>query len=388
MQLVCESLKRADPLSVFAIPMSTPLYAPDLAAPASKPWSGDQDETLCCVQIRQETVDVKTFVLAANNPRSFRYLPGQFITLELQIDGLSVNRCYTLSSTPTRPDLVSITVKRVPGGVASNWLHDHLRVGMALGVMGPSGEFSCFRAPAKRYLFLSGGSGVTPLMSMTRALHDLGSNADIVFVHCARTPADILFPEELTLMARNMTQLRLGLVCEQLTPGSAYAGHLGRMDAARLAHIAPDFLRRDIYTCGPTAFMAAVRALLGVAGFDMRRYREESFSFEATAPRVPPLNQGFETENENAVSTFQIQLQKTGQLFSCRADQTILQAAMAAGLRLPSSCTAGACGTCKTRKISGHVAMKHAGGIRQREIDQGWILPCCSKPSGDVTLDR
>ncbi|HEY3048618.1 MAG TPA: FAD-binding oxidoreductase, partial [Polaromonas sp.] len=119
--------------------MSTPLHAPDLAAPASQPWSADQDETLRCVQIRQETVDVKTFILAAKSPRSFRYLPGQFITLELQINGRSVNRCYTLSSTPTRPDLVSITVKRVPGGEVSNWLHEHLRVGMDLGAMGPSG---------------------------------------------------------------------------------------------------------------------------------------------------------------------------------------------------------------------------------------------------------
>ena len=110
--------------------MSTLPHAPDFAAPASPPWSSDRDETLRCVQVRQETHDVKTFVLAAQGPRSFRYLPGQFITLELDIAGSKVNRCYTLSSTPTRPDLVSITVKRVPGGTVSNWLHDNLRPGM------------------------------------------------------------------------------------------------------------------------------------------------------------------------------------------------------------------------------------------------------------------
>ncbi|HEY3046029.1 MAG TPA: iron-sulfur cluster-binding domain-containing protein [Polaromonas sp.] len=233
---------------------------------------------------------------------------------------------------------------------------------------------------------MSGGSGVTPLMSMTRALHDLGSDADIVFVHCARSPADVLFPEELSLMARNMTQLRLATVCEQHSPGSAYAGHLGRMDAARLAHIAPDFLQRDVYTCGPAPFMAAVRALLVAAGFDMQRYREESFSFEAAAPEA--MNNATAAQNENAVSVYQIQLQKMGQAFSCRADQTILQAAVTAGLRLPSSCSSGACSTCKTKKIAGQVEMKHAGGIRQREIDQGWILPCCSRPVSDIALDR
>ncbi|RST45388.1 hybrid-cluster NAD(P)-dependent oxidoreductase [Variovorax sp. DXTD-1] len=363
------------------------MNAPDFTAPAPRPWSADQDESLRCVHIRQETHDVKTFVLAADGARQFRYLPGQFITLELDIAGRKINRCYTLSSAPTRPDLVSITVKRVPGGPVSNWLHDNLRVGMAVGAMGPSGEFSCFKAPAQRYLFLSGGSGITPLMSMTRALHDLGSNADIVFVHCARSPADVLFPEELGLMARNMPHLRLATVCEQHTPGSAYAGHLGRLDAPRLAHIAPDLLQRDVYTCGPAPFMAAIRTLLSGTGFEMSRYREESFSFGSAPHGSPAAPQLTGSAGENS-SVYKIQLKRTGKEFDCRSDQTILQAAVVAGLRLPFSCTSGACGTCKSKKISGHAEIKHTGGIRQREIDQGWILPCCSKPLSDIALDR
>lgn len=368
--------------------MSFPSHTPDLSAPASRVWSSDEDETLRCVHVRQETHDVKTFVLAADTPRSFRYLPGQFITLELDIGGRRINRCYTLSSTPTRPDQVSITVKRVPGGVVSNWLHDNLKAGMALGAMGPSGAFTCFSAPAKSYLFVSGGSGVTPLMSMTRALHDLGSDADIVFLHCARTPADLLFAEELTMMARNMPRLRLAMVCEHHTPGSHYAGHLGRMDAHRLAHIAPDFRERDVYTCGPAPFMAAVRGLLEGGGFDMQRYREESFSFESLPVETLEGAVNAQAESESTTKTYRIQLQKLAAEFECRSDQHILHAAIAAGFRLPSSCSSGACGTCKTRKVSGQVDMKHAGGIRQREIDQGWMLPCCSKPTSDIVLDR
>lgn len=370
--------------------MSTPIYAPDFSAPVSAPWNSDQDETLRCVHIRQETADVKTFVLAASaGPRQFRYLPGQFITLELDIGGTKVNRCYTLSSTPTRPDLASITVKRVPGGTVSNWLHDNVRVGMDLGVMGPSGAFSCFAVPlVKSYLFMSGGSGVTPLMSMARALHDLGSDADVVFVHCARTPADVLFAEELALMARNMPRFRIAIVCEQHPPGSSYAGHLGRMDAARLAHIAPDFMQRDVYTCGPAPFMAAVRGLLASAGFEMLRYREESFSFESPPADSPAAPDNQEIAKENTEIIYKIDLQKIGSSFNCSADQTILKASVAAGLRFPSSCSSGSCGTCKTKKISGTVDMKHAGGIRQREIDQGWFLPCCSKPTSDMVLER
>jgi ferredoxin-NADP reductase len=367
--------------------MSFPAHLPDFAGAPSQSWSSDRDETLRCIHIRQETHDVKTFVLAADAPRSFRYLPGQFITLELDINGQKINRCYTLSSTPTRPDVVSITVKRVPGGAVSNWLHDHLRVGMALGVMGPSGDFSCFPPTAKQYLLMSGGSGVTPLMSMARALHDLGSNADVVFVHCARTPADVLFAEELALMARNMPKFRVAIVCEQHTAGSSYAGHLGRIDAARLAHIAPDFMQRDVYTCGPAPFMGAVRTLLDQAGFDMARYRQESFSFEETVAAAAATTEPTQATPGGAV-LHTITLKKTAQSFRCAEDQTILQAAFAAGVRLPSSCSSGACGTCKSLSLSGKVQMQHAGGIRQREIDQGWMLPCCSKPLSDVALDR
>lgn len=190
------------------------------------------------------------------------------------------------------------------------------------------------------------------------------------------------------MMARNMAHLRLAMVCDQHTPGSSYAGHLGRLDAARLAHIAPDFMQRDVYTCGPAPFMAGVRGLLSAAGFEMPRYREESFSFESKSAESAAAADYQDAEKENAVASYKIDLGKMGISFNCRADQTILQASMHAGLRLPSSCSSGQCGTCKTKKISGKVEMKHAGGIRQREIDQGWILPCCSRPVSDIALDR
>jgi ferredoxin-NADP reductase len=368
--------------------MNAPL--PEFAISASPTWQAGIDDSLLCVQVRDETHDVKTFVFEAPSPRSFRYLPGQFITLELEIDGVPINRCYTLSSTPTRPDRVSITVKRVPGGKVSNWLHDNLRTGHRLDVMGPSGGFSCFAEPADRYLFLSGGSGITPLMSMTRALHDLAATADVVFVHCARTPADILFAEELALLARNMPRFRFAVVCEQHGANPAYAGYLGRIDGALMAHMAPDFLTRDVYTCGPAPFMGAVRSLLSDAGFDMQRYREESFSFDSLSSSLPIAEPAglVAPDARQPIGMYRVKLNKVGDEFDCAADQTLLQAATAAGLRMPSSCTSGLCGTCKTLKLSGDVQMQHAGGIRQREIDKGWILPCCSRPVSDIVLDR
>src|SRR6201996_6345146 len=98
------------------------------------------------------------------------------MTYAFEIGGETVHRCYTISSSPTRPDTISITVKRVPGGPVSNWLHDNLRPGMAVRATGPMGVFSAMEHPARKYLFLSGGSGITPLMSMTRSYRDLAAD--------------------------------------------------------------------------------------------------------------------------------------------------------------------------------------------------------------------
>ena len=107
-------------------------------------WDAETDDVLVCRLVRDETHDVKTFVFSAREPRLFRYKPGQFLTLDLPIGGQVINRCYTISSAPTRGHLISITVKRVPGGIVSNWLHDTLKPGYELRAVGPLGEFTAF----------------------------------------------------------------------------------------------------------------------------------------------------------------------------------------------------------------------------------------------------
>ena len=133
---------------------------------ASAPWDAEADDRLVCLAVRDETHDVKTFVLSPREPRRFAYAPGQFLTFSFEIGTDTIHRCYTISSAPTRPNAISFTVKRVPGGPVSNWLHDTLKPGDTVRALWPMGDFSCFTHPAKRYLLLSGGSGVTPMMSM------------------------------------------------------------------------------------------------------------------------------------------------------------------------------------------------------------------------------
>lgn len=337
-------------------------------------WDPERDDTLVCAGVRDETDDVRTFVFRAEPERLFGFLPGQFMTLELEAAGLQ--RCYTIASPPTRPYRLEISAKR--GGPGSSWLHEMMRPGVRVRASGPSGEFSFGAAPQGKFLFLAAGSGITPLMSMARAAHDLGADADIVLLQSARTAADLLFPGELATMSARSGFRAVGIV-ERDRPGARWDGFRGRLCAAILAAAAPDFAERRVYCCGPAPYMAAVRDLLRGAGYDMDRYREESFAFAAdeTAPE-PILDR----------DGFTVRFASSNRSIACPADTPVLVAARAAGIRLPSACNKGVCGTCKSRMLSGTVEMAHGGGIRQREIDAGMVLLCCARPTSDLVVER
>lgn len=344
-----------------------------------EPWDEERDATLLCIATRQETHDVRTFVFRPDAPRLMHFLPGQFMTLDL--DAIGLQRCYTIASPPTRPFRVEITAKR--SGPGSTWLHENMRPGMRLRVSGPSGAFSFGEAPRGKYLFLAAGSGITPLMSMARAAHDLGAETDIILLQSARSAADLLFPAELHAMAAR-PGFRTASVVERDAPSVPPDTFEGRLSAPILAAAAPDLSEREVFCCGPAPYMDSVRALLGEAGYDMRRYHEESFSFSAGdaepadgAPAAP-----------TAEAAFTVVFSRSGITVACPAGTTVLNAARAAGLRLPSACQKGVCGTCKSRLVEGTVDMRHNGGIRQREIDNGMALLCCATPTSNLVVER
>lgn len=354
--------------------MTSPLVEP----PAL--WNPDLDGRLVCRAVLRETADVKTFVFAAAEGRRFHFEPGQFLNLEFEVAGAVETRSYTIASPPTRPDRIAITVKRIPGGLVSNALHDRLSVGSTIRAQLPLGDFSTARHPARKYLFVAAGVGVTPLMSMLRAADDLAAGSDIVFINVARRPEDLVFRRELDAIAARNRDVRLAHVVtgEGAEP---WAGFRGRIDRTTLLAIAPDLAEREVFVCGPDGFMARVRDILRDTGFDMARHHEESFVFGAGAaePEAPA---------DPGLKTYRITFAKSGRVVDCDGSTPILTAAKKAGIALPSACTKGLCGTCKSKKLVGDVEMKHQGGIRPREIDAGMVLLCCSKPRSDVTVER
>ena len=346
-----------------------------------RPWT-DREHRLECVAVTPEAPDVMTFTFRPDKPGIwFRYLPGQFVTLEIPVDPEPLMRTYTLSSSPSRPYTVSVTVKAQAGSIGTRWMFDNLKPGMSLKAFGPLGDFSYARHPGSRYLFISAGSGITPMMSMTRDLGDRSPDSDITFLHCARSPDDIIFRWELEARARDMPQFTLGLIVEQLSRGQLWSGLKGRIDKAKIALLAPDFLDRTVFCCGPEPFMATVRDALKGAGFDMGRYHEESFQPVATP--LPSTSAGEIGE----IAPARVAFSASGKEGRCEPGHTILQTARAAGVRIAAACESGLCGTCRVLKLSGNVEMTHNGGILDEEIEEGFILACCSRPKGDVEIE-
>ncbi|RQS63649.1 hybrid-cluster NAD(P)-dependent oxidoreductase [Burkholderia sp. Bp8963] len=348
----------------------------------ARAWPSSERQTLTCCRVIDETHDVRSFEFRTADGLPVRFEPGQFLTVSACVGGQPVERCYTISSPPTRPYLVSITVKRVPGGIMSNWLHDNMKPGARLDANGPSGTFTSTASPAAKTLFLSAGSGVTPLMSMTRASIDLGLDREIAFVHSARTPADIVFRDELQRLAKLSPRLRLFFVCEGVGDEAHWAGGTGRLSLPMLSEWVPDYADHEVFTCGPGGYMGAVRALLREGGHDPARYHQESFDIAAGAALEPA-----QAECASGQQTFTVKLSRSSKRFTMSGSETVLAAAKKAGVAVASSCSQGVCGTCKIRLLEGAVDMQHNGGIRDREVQKGFRLLCCSRPTSDLVLE-
>jgi ferredoxin-NADP reductase len=346
-----------------------------------KPWS-DKLQLLECISVTPETSDVMTFLFRSEDQNWFRYLPGQFVTLELPVGAEPLYRTYTLSSSPSRPYALSVTVKAQAASIGTRWMFDNLKPGMKIRALGPLGDFSYVKHPGDKYLFISAGSGVTPMMSMVRDMSDRAPQSDIAFVNCSRTPGDIVFRHELEYLARFMPNLSLGFIVEKCGRTDLWSGLKGMVDKAKIALLAPDFMERTVFCCGPEPFMAAVRSMLDASGFDMSRYHQESFAPAAPVTVGEKVLTGADGE---ALSMVGFTL--SGKEMPCQPGQTVLMTARAAGVRIGAACESGICGTCRVLKLSGEVEMNHNGGILDEEIEEGYILACCSRPLTDVKVE-
>jgi ferredoxin-NADP reductase len=350
----------------------------------AQPWDSVHTR-LQCVRIANETPDVRTFYFISEEKRPFSYKPGQFLTLELEIAGKKVRRNYTISSSPSRPDLVTLTIKRLPGGVASNWMHDHLAVGDVLPAVIANGKFNCWDIQAAKGLFLSAGIGITPVMSMARWQTDLDVERDTVFFHVARTPSSIVFRRELELLQG--PRFRLILNCTRPAPDEDWSGLRGRLDADAVKTAVPDYLERQIFMCGPEPWMKSMREQFTAAGVPAAQIHQEYFGPRSWVTEAPDPALAAIHSNGAGPGRARIIFTRSHKEAECTTDEPILEVAERIGIEIASSCRVGACGTCKALKTSGVVKNGFCPGLDESEAAQGYVLTCSTTAEGTVVIE-
>ena len=408
-----------------APPEAGPLLSGLVAGRARIPvWSAGETE-LVVADIIAETHDVKTFRLVGREPLMFSYKPGQFITLSLEIEGQLVRRSYSISSSPSRPHTLELTVKRVAGGLVSNWLCDNLRLGATLAVRGPSGKFSCFDYPSRKMLFIAAGSGITPIMSMTRWIVDTTADVDVILLVSARTPQDIIFRKELENMAARNSNFRLVVTVTSGTLGTeAWSGFMGRCSGSMIRMIAPDLDERHVFMCGPKPFGDASKECLLSVGFPLENLHTESFGGSRVAtgteveprdvsasdsillreararkPVAQPLDQPAreasaavpQPVSEAAAAApegagFAVSFVRSGRTVQTDGEASLLDLAEANGIEIDYACRAGCCGSCKVKLVRGDLT-EDDNELEDEDRASGWRYACVSRPCGDVEIE-
>lgn len=317
------------------------------------------------VGVRRETADTKTFELRPN--RAWRgHRAGQYTSIAIEIDGVRTHRCYSISSAPGTVPL-AITVKRVPGGRVSSWLHERVRPGDVLGLGPATGDFTLPDDSPPRLLLLSGGSGITPVMSILRDLAAREALDDVVFVHHARTAADVIFGDELAALAAAHAGLQL-VVCLD-DDRDAPRG----FDEARLAALVPDFAARSTYLCGPPPLMDRAARLWADVGASHRLVREHF----APAPSM--------TRQAGADEPVSVYLALSERQITVGGPGALLDRLERVGERPAHGCRIGICRTCTCRKQSGTVQNLVTGEVSDRPDED--IQLCISVPRSDLQLD-
>lgn len=339
--------------------ITTPLLPDDYMKLANPLWSARELRGRI-LQVRRETHDSATLVIKPGWGFSFDYEPGQYMGIGLLVDGRWRWRSYSLTSSPVKRDrTVTITVKAMPEGFLSAHLVGGVKQGTIVRLAAPQGNFVLPDPAPPAVLFITGGSGITPVMSMLRTLVRRDQITDVIHLHSAPTADDVMFSAELAQLARDHPGYRL----QVRTTRSQ-----GRLDLSRLDTEVPDWRDRQTWACGPEAMLNAAERAWTAAGVGDRLHLER-FAVSRAAPA-----------GVGGTVTFA----KSGKSADADAATSLMDAGERAGVQMPFGCRMGICQSCVVGLVEGHVrdlrtGVEHEPGTR--------VQTCISAASGDCTLD-
>ena len=339
--------------------ITTPLLPDDYLQLANPLWSARELRGRI-VDVRRETTDSATLVIKPGWGFEFDYQPGQYIGIGVLVDGRWRWRSYSLTSAPvTHQRAITITVKAMAEGFLSTHLVGGVAPGTIVRLAAPQGNFVMPEPAPASVLFLTAGSGITPVMSMLRTLARRDQVTDIVHIHSAPTESDVMFGSELAELAREHAGYRISL--------RATRTH-GRLDLRRLADDVPDWRERETWACGPQGMLDEAERVWAQEGIAQNLHLER-FAVSRAAPH-----------GQGGTVTFA----RSGKSATVDAATSVMDAGERAGVQMPFGCRMGICQSCVVNLVDGHVrdlrsGTEHEPGTR--------VQTCISAPSGDCVVD-
>lgn len=346
-------------------------------------------------EVRRETDDAVS--LAFDVPPAlagaFRFRPGQYLTIRAEIEGAEVRRAYSICSGPDEPGL-RVAVKRVAGGAFSGWAHEAVQAGHMVSVMPPEGRFTLpekegpeKEGPAgsgRTVLGVAAGSGITPVMSIMKSVLAREPASRFALLYGSRSTGSILFRDEIeALKDRHLARLAVLHVLSREQQDIPVLN--GRIDGEKLDAVLPGLCagaRPDVaLVCGPGPMIdAATRHLAGL-GMDRARILSERFTTGVEPRAAPRAEPAGEEAGAPPFAMASVVSDGASALVPMRAGETVLDAALRAGLDLPWSCRGGMCSTCRARVTEGSVEMEVNYGLEPWETAAGYVLTCQARPT-------
>lgn len=318
-------------------------------------------------RVVRETADASSFVLEVppELEPAFSYEAGQFCTFRVWIDDQPHLRCYSMSSSPAVDTELQVTVKRVPGGVVSNWMIDTLSPGDVIETNCPAGVF-CLGPDDADVVAFAAGSGITPVFSIVKSAL-AATSRQVHVLYANRDPDSIIFAAELDRLT-------------ECHPGRLEVLHhldveKGFVDSDAVRPFATAAADAAYFICGPRLFMDIVEDTLVADDVHDSRIHIERFSAPEPSP-VPDSSVGAHT-----ASRVTIELDGRTDTVNHHPGTTILQTARQTGMSPPFSCESGSCATCMAKVVEGTVTMYTNNALTDDEVADGWVLTCQSVPT-------
>jgi len=328
------------------------------------------------ITVLDEGGDIRTIRL--RRPDGFDFKPGQFLTVRVRADGRDHARCYSISSPPEAAGYLEISVKRQ--GVVSGMLHATARPGSSLAVKAPAGAFTYPAGDDRPLVLVAGGVGITPLMSMARHAMLTEPTRPVTLVYSGRAWDGLAFRDELQVAARRHPHFRVFFA---VTGGTDRADvYPGRIDAPLLQTAAPDLAGAIVLMCGPQGMIDGLRETLPDLGVAPAEIRFEIFQAAVAASAGSAASPPRRVNG----TAHRMRCARSGRELTIEPPQTLLDAAEAAGIEIPSLCRAGVCGTCRTKVIDGEVDCA-SDVLDDEDRREGYVLACVAVPHSDFTVD-